>query len=304
MSFASSLKQKAQLLEQLSCNFSRSLAQDTGFFKVASVTLAGLLMVTSRSVIAANSAKQSEERGDSEEKVEFARNEAMKTIVREVGAVVLSYGVMSGFNVAMDKPAQLAFGVKVKPQGVTGPVTFVSHALQILLGLKKEVPKAPAALGDRLNITPAAQPNAVQRWLRQHVLLPLVREPQRVLAKAGNPTEAVLKEKALLAQGMRNFRQLAVPLVGAGIAMYLSGWVLERKTLLQFDEIVGDAKQLLEASHPNKHKHALNVVAAADPLPLTPLTPHPSLPAAEQATPLAMPRHGSAAPPHHPLWGS
>jgi hypothetical protein len=192
----------------------------------------------------------------------------------------------------------------------------VSHALQILLGLKKEVPKAPEALGDRLNITPVAQPNAVQRWLRQHVLLPLVRQPQRVLAKAGNPTQAVLKEKALLAQGMRNFRQLAVPLVGAGLAMYLSGWVLERKTLLQFDDIVSDAEQLLANRHPKKHHPTLNVVAAAEPLPLTPT---PGLPTAaleppsapkegpvtlEGPNPLAIPRQGATPPPHRPLWSS
>ncbi|MFN7310066.1 MAG: hypothetical protein ACK5T0_01730 [Vampirovibrionales bacterium] len=228
---------QGELLKELGVNVSRSLFQDTTFFKVALAPIASILLVTARVDMALKAAK-SAERDPDPEKAEYAKEQALMTITREVAGFSLSFGLISLLNILTDKPVQSLFGYTVDKPDVTGPVKALSHAFQILTGERKSIIKAPKALGaetviraieDPKSLDPKT-PNALQKGMRK--ILPHL---------AFDRTLKTLP--AQMEAGMKNVRSVGVPLFSAGISVYLAGWLLERTALLKTDAILASIKQ-------------------------------------------------------------
>lgn len=224
------------LLKQLGINFRRSLVQDTAFFKMALAPIASALLVSTRVAMALRSAKNEQANSD-EEKAHYAKEQALMTITREVAGFGLSYGLMSVLNILMDKPIQRLFGFKIENPDVTGPVKALSHGVQIITGQKKSIQVAPFALGGASSLSMIEEngktPNFLQKGMRQ--LLPLLALEGQV-GKATSPLER-------LKVGAKNVHQIGVPLISAGISVYLAGWVLERTALLKTDAIIAKLKE-------------------------------------------------------------
>lgn len=220
------------LLKQLGVNFRRSLVQDTAFFKMALAPIASALLVLTRVAMALHSAKKERANSD-EEKAHYAKEQALMTITREVAGFGLSYGLMSVLNIAMDKPIQRLFGFKIENPDVTGPVKALSQGIQILAGHQRSIHAAPFALGSGSSLSlieeKGASPNWIQKGMRQ--LLPFL---------ALDSTLKTPMER--LKAGAKNVHHIGVPLISAGISVYLAGWVLERTALLKTDVIIEKLK--------------------------------------------------------------
>lgn len=254
---SASAPNRFEKLQQLTATLGRSFLQDTTFFKVASAPLASLLLVNMRTIIAKQSAEKAKNSG-SEEEAHFAEVEALKTVVREWGGVLSSFGLMALFNIAMDRPSQLAFGVDVKKHGVVGPVQYISQATQLLLGLPVEVKHPPVALGSQSSLIITKTPNVLQKAGQQFLKTCLVFKPQQVLQQAmaeQGVLSATQRHEALVKAGMSNWRNLAVPFMGMGIAMGAAGWVLERTTLLRFEKIIARIQHLRSLAQSPLHRH-------------------------------------------------
>jgi|GEM_PF-6204019 len=239
------------LLKQLGRNFGSSLVQDTSFFKIASAPIAGMLLVTARVIISLKSARDAEQTyGDNDERTQYIHEQALMTITRETAGLGLSYGLMNLLNIVLDGPSQKLFGMRVDKPDVTGPVKALNHFVLILAGTKKSIAIAPEALGVETTIRPLEEmgqkPNGLQTFMR-HALKPFSKgaDLQGLSGQA--------RHIETLKQGMKNFKNLGVPLFGTGVSIYLAGWVLERTALLKTDKIIDSMKQRYE-----KHKqHAM-----------------------------------------------
>ncbi|MCE2930469.1 MAG: hypothetical protein LW809_03655 [Vampirovibrionales bacterium] len=238
---------RGELLKELGVNFRRSLFQDTTFFKVALAPIASILLVTAR-VNMALKAAQAAERDQSPEKAEYAKEQALMTITREVAGFGLSFGLMSLLNILTDKPVQSLFGYTVEKPDVTGPVKALSHAFQILIGGRKSIMKAPKALGAETVIKSIEEeglrPNFIQKGMRK--ILPHL---------AFDATLKTLSEQ--MKAGMKNVRSVGVPLFSAGISVYLAGWLLERTALLKTDAILANIKQKRHKQQENTSQRQL-----------------------------------------------
>ncbi len=226
------------LLKQLGTNARRSLFQDTTFFKVALAPIASIFLVAAR-VDMALKAAQAAEAHQSPEKAEYAKEQALMTITREVAGFGLSFGLISLLNILTDKPVQALFGYSVDKPDVTGPIKALSHAFQIIIGKRKSIMKSPRALGAETVIKSLEEegfrPNVLQKGMRK--ILPHL---------AFDATLKTLPEQ--MKAGMKNVRSVGVPLFSAGVSMYLAGWLLERTALLKTDAILASIKQ-------KRHKH-------------------------------------------------
>ena len=230
---------KCELLKELGINARRSLFQDTTFFKIALAPIASIFLVAAR-VDMALKAAQAAQINQAPEKAEYAKEQALMTITREVAGFGLSFGLINVLNILTDKPVQSLFGYSVDKPDVTGPIKALSHAFQIIIGKRKSIMKSPRALGAETVITSLEEegfrPNALQKGMRK--ILPYL---------AFDPTLKILPEQ--MKAGMKNVRSVGVPLFSAGVSMYLAGWLLERTALLKTDAILASIKQ----KHPKKY---------------------------------------------------
>jgi hypothetical protein len=273
----SSLEQtQLQAFGQLTRNMLQSFMQDTGFFKTASAPLASLLLVNTRVIVAKQSAEKVKNSPDPDE-AQFAEVEALKTIVREWGGVLSSFGLMAVFNIAMDRPSQYLFGIDVTKVGVVGPVQYISQSLQLLLGSKLQVAPAPVALGSQQYMHVRENPTALQKTARGllHSLASFQKESilhktAEALALPKAQLTPAQTEEGLLKAGMNRWRNVAVPLMGLGIAVGVAGWLLERSTLLRFDKIIQRIKILKasSASSPMKQSASTQLSDSSQPTPL------------------------------------
>jgi hypothetical protein len=230
---------KCELLKELGINARRSLFQDTTFFKIALAPIASIFLVAAR-VDMALKAAQAAQINQAPEKAEYAKEQALMTITREVAGFGLSFGLINVLNILTDKPVQSLFGYSVDKPHVTGPIKALSHAFQIIIGKRKSIMKSPRALGAETVIQSLEEegfrPNVLQKGMRK--ILPYL---------AFDPTLKTLPEQ--MKAGMKNVRSVGVPLFSAGVSMYLAGWLLERTALLKTDAILASIKQ----KHPKKH---------------------------------------------------
>jgi hypothetical protein len=149
------LRLRWQNIQTITGNFAKSAVQDTGTFKIGSALIASAALVAARVVVATASAKkEAETSGADSEQTQFCKDQAMMTAVREIGGFTSSWLFMSLFNVALDKPSQLLFGVRVNKHGVTGPITFLSKIGQQLIPFGERVVETalPIAVGDKRTI--------------------------------------------------------------------------------------------------------------------------------------------------------
>ena len=232
---------KITLLKQLGINTRRSFFQDTSFFKVALAPLASILLVTARVIMALKSAK-SVEAGEDPQKAEYAKEQALMTITREVAGFGLSFGLMSVLNVLTDKPIQRLFGYTIDTPDVTGPVKALSQAFEIIVGKRKMIMQAPVALGSKTVIQSIEEeglsPNFIQKQMR------------RLLSHVAFDSQLKTLPERMKA-GMMNVRGIGVPLFSAGISVYLAGWLLERTALLKTDVILARIKQKRQKQNPS-----------------------------------------------------
>ena len=221
------------LLKQLKVNMIRTFVQDTSFFKIALAPIASALLVATRVATALKSAKDAHNHLNPED-AEYAKEQALMTMTREVAGFGLSYGLMSVLNIATDKPVQRLFGYKFHQPDVTGPVKGITQAIEILVGTRKEIEAAPFALGGETIIEAIEEkgktPNFLQKAMRR--VLPYLTGDTRL-------TQPADRMKA----GMKNVREIGVPLVSAGISIYLAGWLLERTALLKTEAIMDRIKK-------------------------------------------------------------
>jgi hypothetical protein len=221
------------LLKQLKVNMIRTFVQDTSFFKIALAPIASALLVATRVGTALKSAKDAHNHLNPEE-AEYAQEQALMTMTREVAGFGLSYGLMSVLNIATDKPVQRLFGYNFHQPDVTGPVKGITQAIEILVGTRKEIEAAPFALGGKTIVEAIEEqgktPNFVQKTMR--CLLPYLTRDARL-------TQPADRMKA----GMKNVRGIGIPLLSAGISIYLAGWLLERTALLKTEAIMARIKQ-------------------------------------------------------------
>jgi hypothetical protein len=220
-----------ELLGKVWQNFTRSLAQDTGFFKVASAPIASALLVAARIGVSLHSVNQAHQNNSDKETQNYIKEQALMTITREVVGLGLSYGLMSGMNISLDNLSQVSTGIKVDKTDVTGPLKALNQASQIILGQRKSVEVAPLALGSAVSTTlkeeTGGTPNALQRSIR-----PLVK-------RFAFTSPRTASEAELLKAGMKNLQGIGFPLLSTGVSIYLAGWLLERTTLLHSDSIMG-----------------------------------------------------------------
>lgn len=152
-------------IQTITSNFAKSAVQDTGTFKIGSALMASAALVAARVVVATASAnKEAENSGADSEQTQFCKDQAMMTAVREIGGFTSSWLFMSLFNVALDKPSQLLFGVRVHKHGVTGPITFLSKIGQQLIPFGERIieTELPTAVGDKrtLHVLGMINPNS------------------------------------------------------------------------------------------------------------------------------------------------
>ena len=144
------LRVRFKNIQTLTGNFAKSAVQDTHTFKIASALIASFTLVLARVYIATRSAKkEAATSGADSESTTFCKDQALMTTVREIGGFITSWLFMSLFNVAMDKPSQLLFGVRVNRHGVTGPIAFISKLGQQLIPFGNRVVEEalPKAVG-------------------------------------------------------------------------------------------------------------------------------------------------------------
>jgi hypothetical protein len=224
---------KRELLSTLARNTRRSLFQDTTFFKVALAPIASILLVMARVEMALKTARTAEET-QSPEKAAYAKEQTLMTITREVAGFGLSFGLMSVLNILSDKPVQSLFGYSVEQLDVTGPVKALNQAFEILIGKRSTLKKAPVALGSKTLIQ-----SLEERGLRPNVIQQAFRKFLPYVAFDGTLDSLAEQMKA----GMKNVRNIGVPLFSAGVSVYLAGWLLERTALLKTDAILTRMKQ-------------------------------------------------------------
>jgi hypothetical protein len=146
------LRVRFENVKTLGLNFSKSVVQDTNTFKIGSALIASFALVLARVGIATQSAKKEAQiSGPDSEATAFSKDQALMTAVREMGGFLTSWLFMSLFNIAMDKPSQLLFGVRINKHGVTGPVTFISKLAQQLVPWGNRVleERLPIAVGSK-----------------------------------------------------------------------------------------------------------------------------------------------------------
>jgi hypothetical protein len=69
---------------------------------------------------------------------------------------------------------------------------------------------------------------------------------------AGKVSKQAGKEHEALIQGMKNLRELGIPLFATGVSIYLAGWVLERTALLKTDAIMASMRRRHAKMHKTK----------------------------------------------------
>ena len=191
---------RVENIKTLGVNFFKSATQDTNTFKIGSALIASFALVAARVYIATRSAnKEADATGAESDSTLFCKDQALMTTVREIGGFITSWLFMALFNVAMDKPSQLLFGVRTNKHGVTGPITFLSKLGQQVVPfgnriLEEGLPKAVGSkqtlhvLGNATtfsshNPSPmesylsTLKPNKVQLFFRRGLEL-LVNQPQ------------------------------------------------------------------------------------------------------------------------------
>jgi len=191
---------RVENIKTLGVNFFKSATQDTNTFKIGSALIASFALVAARVYIATRSAnKEADATGADSDSTLFCKDQALMTTVREIGGFITSWLFMALFNVAMDKPSQLLFGVRTNKHGVTGPITFLSKLGQQVVPfgnrvLEEGLPKAVGSkqtlhvLGNATtfsshnpspmeNYLSTLKPNKVQLFFRRGLEL-LVNQPQ------------------------------------------------------------------------------------------------------------------------------
>jgi hypothetical protein len=199
-SLGDEVRVRVENLKTVSLNFLKSGVQDTHTFKLGSALIASFTLVLARVYVATRSAnKEAEATGADSDSTAFCKDQALMTTVREIGGFATSWLFMSVFNVVMDKPSQLLFGVRLNKYGVTGPITYLSKLAQQLVPfgnrvLEEALPKAVGCrrtlhiLGEASTFTAqnasqletyfsTLQPNKVQLFFRKGLEL-LVNQPQ------------------------------------------------------------------------------------------------------------------------------
>jgi hypothetical protein len=217
---------KGTLLKQVGKNFTQSLAQDTGFFKIASAPVASGLLVVARAGVSLNSVKQAREQQRPKHEQNYIKEQALMTITREFAGLLLSYGLMSALNITLDNTVQVATGMRVDKPDVTGPLKALNQSIQIITGTRKQVNKAPEALGNTEDTKASLSTNALQRGLRKG------------LAWAAFTSDKSLDALEHQKRGLSNLRNFGIPLFSTGVSVILAGWVLERTTLLHSNDIM------------------------------------------------------------------
>ena len=210
-------------LTTIAQNLGKSLLQDNALFKSNAAILVSLFQVASRSYVTTNNAKKTV--GTSEEN--YTKREAAKTVFREWGGFTLSFGLLKAVEIGLENATNLVFNARMMHES-TGPLKALSQAAKALTGqLTEPIEKLPLALSGKTWFHgPQLRAKPFFTWVANT----FAKKRVAALEKA-----AIHKVPEL---GFEVFQNWMPALVGYAIALPLSGWALERLSLIRGKQIV------------------------------------------------------------------
>jgi hypothetical protein len=264
-------------LRTVANNTWQTVSQDGDELAVSAAFWATIIHVVLRVMQAQYSAQQP---GPPAE-VAYRKRESAKTFFREVVGVTLGWGVIKTVGKVVKAQLLTHYGYKQEKPGTTPLGKGIGQAVAVLKGELSNVPAGPVAITGESNLFKVGD--------KFHDELLSV---GRALTKWGSPKNSHLPMPSMAVLEKTGFKfvhgYLPVAL-GAALAIPISGWWLERTTLLHGEAMID---KLMELTHKDDKKAAQPVVAVAvakPPLPSPVGIRQPQQPQSPMAQPKATP---------------
>ena len=222
---------RGQALSLIAKNVWKTLSQDTQMLKLNMAMIVSYGMVTARSFVSTANARRAA-KTESPEDAAYAKREAYKTIFREWVGATSNYGVIKVIDTGLKWVMRKVAGAEKTRSHTVGPVAGLKQAASVLIDASKAstIKATPDAM---LNTTLTQfKPGQMRlqglwEWVGKKTL--------------DNDTVATLTKKGgqhLAEAGFEEAYKWGPICSGAILGCYLSGWLLERASLLHGEKIV------------------------------------------------------------------
>lgn len=218
-----------EALKIISHNLSTTLTQDSASLKVGAAFTSTLVHVLLRCGVAVGSARTAPPQDQF-----FVKRQSAEVLFRELVGFTLGYGVVKKFDKVLKKRLEKALQFEKETPQTVGLFKSLGLAKDAIFGKELNLERAPMALtGETITHSyggPKPNLEKLGRFLRDQ--LPNAFDDLHGLTEKSVTAEALEK-------GAFKFLHTVVPLaIGSVPAIFISGWALERLTLLHGEEVV------------------------------------------------------------------
>jgi hypothetical protein len=258
----------------------QTVSQDGDELSVSAAFWATLIHVVLRVMQAQYSAQQP---GPPAE-VAYRKRESAKTFFREVVGVTLGWGVIKTVGKVVKAQLLKAYGYEQQKPGVTPLGKGIGQAIAVLKGELSNVPAGPVAITGEAHLVKVGD-KAHEGLRRGGAIL-------HAWSRSLAPDKQHLPMPSLVELEKTGFKfvhgYLPVAL-GAALAIPISGWWLERTTLLHGEAMID---KLMELTHKDEAKKAKPASPVASPVGVR----QPAIIGQLKATPLMSPSPSLSSP--------